>query len=59
MRVGDKVRVSVLWGFGYRPVERTGTILDIYTNGLCKVKIELEHGGHRIVRGYLSDCKAM
>lgn len=59
MKVGDKVKVSVLWGYGYRPVEREGTIKEIYSSGFCKVVIPLEYGGYRIIKGYLKDCTKM
>lgn len=57
MKVGDKVKVNVPWEFGFRLVEKEGVIQEIYPSGFCKVKIPLEYGGYRIVKGYLKDCK--
>lgn len=57
MNVGDKVKVSVLWGFNYKPIEKEGTIQEIYSSNMCTVKIPLKYGGYKIVRGYLKDCK--
>ena len=56
MKVGDKVKVTVPWEFGFLQTEKEGTIVEIYSNGLCKVKISLKHGGYKIVTGCLSDC---
>lgn len=57
MNVGDKVKVNVFWGFNYSLIEKEGTIHEVYPSGYCKVKIPLEHGGYRIVRGNLKDCE--
>ena len=57
MNVGDKVKVSVLWGFGFRPIEKEGIIHEVYPSGYCKVKIPLEYGVYRIVMGCLKDCE--
>ena len=56
MKIGDKVKVSLLWKFGFEPVEKTGIIEEIYSNGMCKVKVLLEHVGYRIVKGNIKDC---
>ena len=57
MNVGDKVKVSVFWGYNYSIVEKEGIIQEIYPSGFCKVKIPLEYGGYRIVKGNLKDCR--
>lgn len=57
MNIGDKVRVTVPWKFGFKPIEKEGIIKEIYSNGLCKVEIPLEYGGYRIARGCLKDCE--
>lgn len=51
MGIGDKVKVTLHWKFGFKPVEKTGIVEEIYSNGICKVKVLLEHGGCRTVRG--------
>lgn len=56
MKIGDKVKVSVPWQFGFQPVEKEGYLEEILSNGLCKVKIPLTYGGYRIVTGCLKDC---
>ena len=58
MKVGDKTKVILPWKFGFKPVEKTGIIEEIYSNGMCKVKVLLEHGGYRNVKGnrILSRC---
>ena len=58
-QVGDKVKVNVPWEFGFRMIEKEGTIKEIYSNGLCKVEIPLKYGGYRVVRGSLKDCIKM
>lgn len=57
MKIGDKVKVSVPWEFGFGLVKKEGVIQEIYTSGFCKVKISLEYGGYKIVKGYLKDCE--
>lgn len=57
MKVGDRVKVSVPWEFGFKLIKKEGVIQEIYQSGLCKVKISLEYGGHKIVKGYLKDCE--
>ena len=56
MNIGDKVRVTLPWKFGYNPVEETGFIEEIYSNGICKVKVLLEYGGYRTAIGCIKDC---
>ena len=56
MKVGDKVKVSLRWKFGFKPVKKTGIIKEIYSNGMCKVNVSLEHGGYRTVIGNIKDC---
>lgn len=59
MKIGDKVMVSLLWKFNFKPIEKTGVIEEIYSNGMCKVKILLKYGGYRTVRGCIKDCVPM
>ena len=59
MKVGDKTKVILPWKFGFKPVEKTGIIEEIYSNGMCKVKVSLEHGGYRTVKGNIKDCISM
>lgn len=56
MNIGDKVKVTLPWKFGFKPVEKTGIIEEIYSNGMCKVKVLLEYGGCRIVIGHIKHC---
>ena len=56
MEIGDKVKVILPWKFGFNPVEKTGIIEEIYSNGMCKVKVPLEHDGYRTVKGNIKDC---
>ena len=59
MKVGDKTKVILPWKFGFKPVEKIGIIEEIYSNGMCKVKVSLEHGGYRTVKGNIKDCISM
>lgn len=57
MKIGDTVSVVLPWKLGYRPCEKEGTIVALYANGICKVKVSLNHGGYKTVTGYVKDCK--
>ena len=57
MKIGDRVEVAVPWEFNYSTIRKEGVIQKIYPSGWCEVKIPLEYGGYRIVKGYLKNCK--
>ena len=56
MKTGDCVKLTLSWGHGFRPVEKTGIIQDVYSNGMINVQIPLCHGGYRSVWGSTKDC---
>ena len=55
MTVGDKVKIFIYKGCRYQIKEVEGTVEEIYSNGICKVKVPLKPGGFKTFKGCIKD----